>query len=238
MEHQPTFDSFQALLPTPSFLFPLCSERGILQIKDKFIQYCLKAAQKSPHKRRCFHSVWHSHHCFLLMFIIHVRVKHSKNARNGWVMCCYFVQKKISLYFRKWILFIQQWKCALIRSWVLFFATAWRLRRVWQALIFKWYPQTRSWLQLNRVFGWGLGGWKAEERWREQGKKRRKGKRCRGKRRMTLFWSYIWPLCGCSCLLCEEFYSPAPSWDCSHEGRAGCWWSGIKADEVRLYRFY
>lgn len=128
---------------------------------------------------------------------------------------------------------------ALIRSWVLFFATAGRLRRVWQALIFKWYPQTWSWLQLNHFLGWGLGGWKAQERWRERGRKQEKrekgaggkeGWRCSG----AIFGRYVGaPVC---CV--KSFCSPAPSWDCSHEGRAGCWWSGIKADEVRLYGFY
>lgn len=87
------------------------------------------------------------------------------------------------------------------------------------------------------VGGGGLRGWKAKEGWRERGRKRRRGKRCRGKRRVTLLGSYIWPLCGCSCLVREEFCSPAPSWDHGHEGRAGCWCE-IKAEEVRLYRFY
>lgn len=79
---------------------------------------------------------------------------------------------------------------------------------------------------------------KSKEGWREWGRKRRRGKRCRGKRRVTLLGSYIWLLCGCSCLVREEFCSPAPSWDRSHEGRAGCWWSEIKAEPVPLSRFY
>lgn len=153
----------------------------------------------------------------------------------------FFFQKKFSLYLGKWILFIQQWKCALIRSWVLFFATAGRLCRVWQALIFKWYPQTWSWLQLNHFLGWGLGGGMkstgkmegARKETGEEGKKGAGGKegwRCSG----AIFGRYVGaPVC---CV--KSFCSPAPSWDCSHEGRAGCWWSGIKADEVRLYGFY
>ena len=66
-------------------------------------------------------------------------------------------------------------------------------------------------------------GEKREEEGREEGGRRHVGGG-KGKRRMTLLSSYIWLLCGCSCLVCEESLpNPAPSWDCSHQGKS--WWS-------------
>lgn len=43
-----------------------------------------------------------------------------------------------------------------------------------------------------------------------------------GKKNDVVMELYLAVLCGCSCLLCEESSSNAPSRDCSHRGRAGC----------------